>query len=87
MKDMMDKFQDLSTSYQQVRMRFKPFMSNLEDIQTYLGTDLTVAGVTAIKSTADQVNDQSASLKEAITKLSDQFRQMGVSMSATTGSQ
>ena len=87
MKDMMDKFQAVSTSYQQVRMRFKPFMSDLEDIQTYLGTDLTVGGIDAIKSTADKVNDQSASLKEAITKLADQFQQMGVSMSASTGSQ
>ena len=87
MKDMMNKFQDVSTSYQQVRMRFKPFMSDLEDIQTYLGTDLTVGGIDAIKSTADRVNEQSASLKEAITKLADQFRQMGVSMSATTGGQ
>jgi len=87
MTEMIRKFQEVNNSYQEVRMRFKPFMSDLEDIQTYLGTDLTVGGIDAIKSTADKVNDQSASLKEAITKLADQFRQMGVSMSATTGSQ
>ena len=87
MTEMIRKFQEVNNSYQEVRMRFKPFMSDLEDIQTYLGTDLTVGGIDAIKSTADKVNDQSASLKEAITKLADQFRQMGVSMSATMGSQ
>jgi len=87
MKDMMDKFQEINNSYQEVRMRFKPFMSDLEDIQTYLGTDLTVGGIDAIKSTADKVNERSVPLKEAISKLADQFRQMGVSMSATMGSQ
>jgi len=53
--------------------------------QTYPGTDLTDGGVGAIKSIADKINEESVLLKESISKLPDQFRQMGVSMSANQG--
>jgi hypothetical protein len=87
LKAVTDKFKDISNSYQEVKTRFKPFMSDLEDIQTYLGTDLTDGGVSAIRKTADKVNDEAGPLKESITKLSDQFRQLGLSMSSTGAAQ
>ena len=80
-KEVQKEFSDINTSYQKARDKFKPFMSNLEDIQTYLGSDLTVGGVQSIKKTADKVNDQAASVKDAITELSKEFQEMGVAMS------
>ncbi len=80
-KDVQKEFSDINTSFQKARDKFKPFMSNLEDINTYLGSDLTVGGVKSIKKTADKVNDQAASVKDAISDLAKEFQEMGVSMS------
>src|SRR5262249_25697367 len=67
-KEVTDKFQEINTSYQEVKEKFKPFMSDLESIQTYLGTDLTAGGVQAIQKTANEANRESGPLKESITK-------------------
>lgn len=75
------QFKEINDAYQKAKDEFKPFMSNLEDIQKYLGSDLTVGGIEAIKKTAAKVNDEASDVKKAITKLADEFKEMGVSMS------
>jgi hypothetical protein len=80
-KDVQKEFQDINASYQKAKDVFKPFMSDLEDIQTYLGSDLTVGGIQSVKKSADKVNDEAGPVKEAINKLSDEFKEMGVAMS------
>lgn len=83
-QEVMSKFNDIKTSYGQAKEAFKPFMSDLKDIQTALGTDLTVGGVSSIKGAADKANQDAIPLKSAITQLSQNFRDLGVSMASST---
>ncbi len=83
-KAVMDKFSDIKTSYSQAKEAFKPFMSDLKDIQTALGTDLTSSGVTAVASAAKKANKKSVPLKKSLDKLSQQFRDLGLAMSSQT---
>jgi methyl-accepting chemotaxis protein len=80
-KAVQKEFSDINASFQKAKDKFKPFMSNLEDINTYLGSDLTVGGIQSIKKTADKVADQAAGVKDSIDELSKEFKEMGVSMS------
>jgi hypothetical protein len=74
---------DTKRSYAQVRVAFDPFMANLKDIQTALGTDLTAGGITAVKSAADQANNNGAKLKDALANLSKEFRDVGIAMGSS----
>jgi len=78
------KMMAIKSSYAEAEMAFKPFMSDLKDVQKYLGTDLTTGGVAAIKDTVVKVNQESDPLKVSIGKLADDFKSLGVSMSSVT---
>lgn len=81
--EMQQKFMDIKRSYVEAQDQFKPFLSNMMDIQTALSTDLTPGGVDAIKNTATKVIQEGSSLKATLTKLSEQFRDVGAAMSAS----
>ena len=78
------QFIAINGSYQEVKTSFKPFMSDLQDIKTALGNDLTSAGLDAIKRTVAQANKEAKPLRKDIAKLGDDFKALGVSMSPTT---
>jgi phage-related protein len=84
-KDVEAKFIAINGSFQEVKSSFKPFMSDLQDIKTYLGNDLTPAGIDAIKKTVAKANKEVKPLKKDIGKLGDDFKSLGLSMSPTTG--
>lgn len=63
---------------------FKPFMSELKDIRTALTTDLTAGGLASVKEVVGKANADVVPLREAISKLSADFKALGVSLSATT---
>jgi ABC-type transporter Mla subunit MlaD len=69
--------------YAEAQANFQPFMSDLRDIQKYLGTDLTQAGVAGMRSTAAKANVDAASLKKSVDNLITEFKALGVSMSAS----
>ena len=73
---------DVKRSYIQTQMAFKPFLSDLKDIQTALGTDLTVGGVSAVKGAADKATQDSISLKSSLSQLSSNFKDLGMAMSS-----
>jgi methyl-accepting chemotaxis protein len=81
-EEMLKKFTEIKMSYTQASESFKPFMSDLKDIQTALATDLTPGGVTAIKGAADKANKDSVPLKASVDKLATQFKDLGASMQA-----
>ncbi len=80
-KEVEASFSDLNGSYQETKAAFKPFMADLQDIKTALGSDLTPAGIDAIKKTVAQANKEVKPLKKSINKLGDDFKSLGVSMS------
>jgi ABC-type transporter Mla subunit MlaD len=81
-KEVSDALTDVKQSYARTETAFKPFMSDLRDIQKYLGTDLTPAGVASMKGVAAKANSTGAKLKKAVGKLTADFKSLGIAMSA-----
>jgi len=80
------RFDRISAQYDETRAAFQPFMSDLRDVQKFLSTDLTAGGLSAIKDTAAKATQDAAPVKEALGRLSDEFKSLGLSMSPTTAS-
>jgi hypothetical protein len=78
------RFARISRQYDEARIAFQPYMSDLRDVQKYLSTDLTSGGLAAIKEPAAKTTQDAAPLKETLARLSEQFKELGVSMSPTT---
>ena len=83
-KEVSDELMNVKKSYAATEIAFKPFMSDLRDIQKYLGTNLTPAGVASMKDVAAKANTTGATLKKAVGKLSADFKSLGIAMSAAT---
>jgi hypothetical protein len=74
------EFTDIKLAYTQAGMAFRPFMSDLRDIQSALRTDLTVGGIAAVKGAADKANADGAELKTSVDALASEFKDLGVAM-------
>jgi Protein of unknown function (DUF2959) len=81
-QEMQERFTKIKMSYTQVSDAYHPFMSNLKDIQTALGTDLTVGGVTAVKGAAEKANQDAVPLKKSVDGLAAELKDLGAAMSA-----
>jgi chromosome segregation ATPase len=81
-QEMQEKFTKVKLSYTQVSDAYRPFMSNLKDIQTALGTDLTPGGVTAVKGAAQKANEDAVPLKKSVDALAAELKELGAAMSA-----
>ena len=79
------QFARISQNYDVTQTAFQPFMSDLRDVQKFLGTDLTAGGLAAIKDVSAKANKDAVSLKASLGKLSDEFKALGLSMSPTAG--
>jgi chorismate synthase len=66
--------------YAETQTTFRPFMSDLRDIQKYLGTDLTTGGVAAMRNTTTKATANAAKVKESVKSLATEFRKLGASM-------
>ena len=78
------RFGRISQQYDETKIAFAPFMSDLRDVQKFLSTDLTAGGLAAIKDTAAKAVSDAVPVKESLAKLSDEFKGLGLSMSPTT---
>jgi hypothetical protein len=58
-----------------------PLLSDLNDVQRFLSSDLTPGGLAAIKNTTARVNQLSASVQESVNKLVADMRALGAAMS------
>ena len=81
-KEVSDELLNVKRSYAETEIAFKPFMSDLRDVQKYLGTDLTPAGVATMKEPAAKANQAGATLKQSLSKLAADFKSLGIAMSA-----
>jgi len=75
-------FANVKREYAQSEDGFQPLLSDLRDIQRYLGTDLTPAGVASMKNTAAKANNDANKLNESLSNLTAEFNKLGVSMSS-----
>ena len=72
---------DVNASYQGVKDLLKRFTANVKDIQTYLGTDLTVAGLNSVKDTVSQTKLEVVPLRDSIKQLQKSFATLSASLS------
>jgi len=79
-KEVAARFQAVAANYEQAKAKLQPFMSDLRDVQRFLGTDLTPGGIAAVKKFATKANDEAVSLRKSLGSLADEFKEMGVSL-------
>jgi Protein of unknown function (DUF2959) len=75
------QLKDVDASYEEVKNSFKPFTSDVKDIQTYLGTDLTASGLATIKDIVSKTKADAVPLRDSIKKLQASFSNLGTAMS------
>ena len=75
------KLADVGASYENVKNSFKPFMSDLKDIQTYLGTDLTAGGLATVKDVVAKTKVDAVPLRDSIKKLQASFSDLSAALS------
>jgi hypothetical protein len=78
------QFEDVRSSYAKSKTEFDPFMSDLKDIRTALGTDLTPGGLDSIRSLANKANSTGRPLRESLVLLSEQLKMFGADLSSTS---
>ena len=76
-------FGRISQQFDETKTVFKPFMSDLRDVQRFLATDLTADGLTAIRDAAAKANADALPVKASLGNLSVEFKSLSVSMSPT----
>jgi len=83
-QEVASSFARISDQYDETKTAFVPFMSDLRDVQKFLGTDLTSGGLAAIKDVVAKATRDAVPLKESLTSLSYQFKSLGLSMSSAS---
>lgn len=78
-------FARISQHYDETKTAFEPFMSDLRDVQKFLGTDLTAGGLAAIKDVAAKATRDAVPVKESLARLSEEFKGLSVSLSSASG--
>jgi hypothetical protein len=81
MNEVTTKLKDMDASYEGVKSSLRPFMGDLKDIQTYLGTDLTAGGLATIKDTVSKTKVDAVPLRDSIKQLQTSFSSLGASLS------
>ena len=78
-----------SESYDEVRAsmikageKFRPFLSDLADVEKTLSQDVTAAGVKSVKSVVRRANYDSKAVSSAIDRAVEQMRKMEASLSS-----
>jgi Protein of unknown function (DUF2959) len=81
MNEVTAQLKNVDASYEGVKNSFKPFTSDLKDIQTYLGTDLTAGGLATIKDVVSKTKVDAVPLRDSIKQLQASFRNLGTALS------
>jgi hypothetical protein len=81
MDEVTAQLKNVDASYEGVKNSFKPFTSDLKDIQTYLGTDLTAGGLATIKDVVSKTKVDAVPLRDSIKQLQASFRNLGTALS------
>lgn len=75
------KLSDVEASYSGVTNSLAPFTTDIKDIQTYLGTDLTPGGLATIKDIVSKTKVDAVPLRDSIKKLQGSFDTLGTALS------
>lgn len=81
MNEVTTKLNDMEASYLGVKNSLSPFTSDLKDIKTYLGTDLTVGGLASVKDVVSKTKADAVPLRDSIKALQASFSRLGTALS------
>lgn len=81
MGEVSTKLKDVDASYGNLKNSFKPFLSDVRDIQTYLGTDLTAGGLDTIKDIVSKTKVDAVPLRDSIKQLQGSFSNLSAALS------
>jgi len=81
MNEVTTKLKDMDASYVGVKNSLRPFTTDLKDIQTYLGTDLTAGGLATIKDMVTKTKTDAVPLRDSIKQLQASFSSLGTAIS------
>ena len=72
--DVRKSYDKVIASLRQATVEFKPFLSDLDDVQKTLANDVTVGGVKAIRGTA---NDATGNARKVLRYVNDAIDELG----------
>lgn len=75
------KLNEVTASYDNLKNSFKPFTTDLKDIETYLGTDLTTGGLATIKDVVAKTKVDAVPLRDSIKQLQASFSSLSTAIS------
>jgi len=81
MNEVTAKLKEVDASYEGVKNSIKPFTSDVKDIQTYLGTDLTAGGLNTIKDIVSKTKVDAVPLRDSIKSLQASFSNLSAALS------
>jgi len=81
MNEVTAKLKDMDASYVGVKNSLRPFTTDLKDIQTYLGTDLTAGGLATIKNMVSKTKADAVPLRDSIKQLQGSFSSLSTAIS------
>ena len=76
------KLLTIKRNYAEADIAFKPFLSDLQDVQKYLSLDLTPGGVASIKDTVAKATQAAGPLKDSLNTVASDFKALGLAMSS-----
>jgi TolA-binding protein len=82
-----DSYKKIDTAMQSANEAFDPFLSNLKDIQRYLGNDLTALGILSIFPVFENVNANATTVEERLDAVIAEIDRVAAEMSTSKGSQ
>jgi hypothetical protein len=77
------QFDRVKASYESTRGQLMPFVADLRDIRTALSTDLTPAGVEAIRGAASKANAKGVVVRQSLSELAVQYKDLSASLRAS----
>ncbi len=81
MNEVTAKLNDMVANYGSVKNSLRPFTTDLKDIQTYLGTDLTASGLASIKDVVTKTRTDAVPLRDSIKQLQGSLTSLGAALS------
>lgn len=74
------QFQEAKTAFSEANKSYEPFLSHLNDLVTYLSTDLSPAGIEAASKTITDLKSEGASVQRGIQNAAEKLKVLRTSM-------
>lgn len=82
-----DSYKKIDTAMQGANESLVPFISDLQDIQRYLGNDLTAQGIAAISDVVKETNTNAETVEKKLDAAIAEIDRVAAEMAASKGSQ